>query len=403
MKVAIASALTVAFAVPAFAAPAAPAPIAAAPTAKAPVAANTANPFSDVPTSSWAYSAVNQLAKEGVISGYGDGTFKGDKTVTRYEMAQIVAKAMNKTMTADQKAIVDKLAMEFGAELGSLGVKVDGMQEQLDNQVKISGDARIRYFDVKDVHDTTDYRARVSFDGKISDNLKFNARLTSGNNNTDGTAGNVKLDTANVSFNTHGLGATVGRQDIYLGAGFLADTQMNGAAAQLGGLKLFGGNATQNVDGSQYDRIYGAEYKTNLLGANFTADYLKDSTVDTEVYGANTSFGLINGVTAKAEYYKNNSADYDNTASAYGVKLNHLGLSATYRDVEANAFNTLSTLDAVAASAQLPQTTGFKGMEYQFDTAIAKNANLTVKYQDFKDQDGNKIPERTSAVVNVKF
>jgi hypothetical protein len=385
VKLAITSALVVSFAAPTFAATA------------------TVNPFSDVPANNWAYGAVNQLAKAGIVTGYADGTFKGDKTITRYEMAAIVAKAMNKTMSADQKAILDKLAIEFGAELGTLGVKVDGMQKQLDNQVKISGDARVRYFNVKDTNDTTDYRARVTFDGKINDNLKFNARLTSGSNNINGTAGTVKLDTANVNTNFLGMNTTLGREDFKLGAGYLADTQINGVIAQTGDFKFFGGTATQNVDSTKAERVYGAEYKTNLLGAAVTADYLKDNTAQTSVYGLNTSFGLIDGVTANAEYYRNTSASVDNTAKAFGVKFNSLGLSATYRNVGANAFNTLSTLDGVAGVAQLPQTTGFKGMEYQYDQAFDKNAALTVKYQDFKDQAGNKIDNRASAVVNVKF
>ncbi len=105
-----------------------------------------ANPFADVPAKHWAYDAVNKLAQAGVVDGYGDGTFRGDKTVTRYEMAQIISKAMNKDLNADQKTVVDKLSREFSTELTSMGVKVEGMQQQLDNMVKVSGDARIRYF-----------------------------------------------------------------------------------------------------------------------------------------------------------------------------------------------------------------------------------------------------------------
>ena len=55
-----------------------------------------ANPFSDLPAGHWAYGAVAKLAAAGVVDGYPDGTFKGDKTMTRYEMAQIVAKALAK-------------------------------------------------------------------------------------------------------------------------------------------------------------------------------------------------------------------------------------------------------------------------------------------------------------------
>ena len=56
--------------------------------------AYAANPFSDVPAGHWAYDSISKLAAAGVIDGYGDATFGGDKLMTRYEMAQITAKAM---------------------------------------------------------------------------------------------------------------------------------------------------------------------------------------------------------------------------------------------------------------------------------------------------------------------
>lgn len=382
VKVAITTALAVAITVPVF-----------------------ANPFSDVPTNSWAYGAVNQLAKEGVITGFNDGTFKGDKTMTRYEMAQVVAKAMNQTVTASQKAIIDKLAIEFGVELGEMGVKINGIQKQLDNQVKISGDARVRYGNVDGSHDATDFRTRISFDGKISDNLKFDARLSSGNVNADGGTNNIRLDTANVTGKMLGFDTTIGRQDLKLGAGYLADTQMNGAAAKFGDLKVFGGTAFSNITLSNWDRVYGAEYSTNVAGAKVTADYLKDLTHDASIYGANASFAVANGVTANAEYYKNTAASTGNAAQAYGVKFNNLGLSATYRNVGQNAFTSFSGIEATPANLQFPVDSfnGFKGMEYQYDANLDKNTSLTVKYQDFKDQNGNKLNNRTSAAVNVKF
>ena len=77
--------------------------------------AYAANPFSDVPAGHWAYDSVAELAAAGVVDGYGDGTFGGDKLMTRYEMAQIVAKAMA------NGANVDKLAAEFADELGQPG------------------------------------------------------------------------------------------------------------------------------------------------------------------------------------------------------------------------------------------------------------------------------------------
>lgn len=76
--------------------------------------AYAANPFSDVPAGHWAYDSINKLAAAGIIEGYGDATFGGDKLMTRYEMAQIVAKAMAKG------ANVDKLAAEFADKFALL-------------------------------------------------------------------------------------------------------------------------------------------------------------------------------------------------------------------------------------------------------------------------------------------
>lgn len=395
LKVAVTTALTVAFAVPAF-----------------------ANPFTDVPAKHWAYDAVNKLAQAGVVSGFGDGTFKGDKTVSRYEMASIVAAAMQKNLNNDQKQLVDQLSKEFATELNSMGIKVDDLNKKVDNMVKISGDARVRYFNADDQKDYTDYRARVSFDGKINDNMKFNARLSSGSALTDDKAASISMDTANVTFNALGLSNTIGRQDVKLGSGYLLDTQMNGVATNVSGLKLFAGNASSNakVDTTSayangntaaatvWNKVYGAEYSTNIMGAKLTADYLKDNTSQDQFYGANAGFKLVDGVTANVEYFKNNGDNKnDAAAKAYGIKLNKLGLAATYRDVDANAVTPFSTMFTSTNGQYSELKDGFKGMEYQYDKALDKNAVLTVKYQDFETKDGAKLPARTSAAVNVKF
>jgi len=105
-----------------------------------------ANPFSDVPAGHWAYSAVNRLAAAGIIDGMGDGTFQGGKTMTRYEMARFVARAMTKEdkATVEQKALIEKLAAEFSSELQGLGVRVQKLEEQA-NKIIIDGNVRLRY------------------------------------------------------------------------------------------------------------------------------------------------------------------------------------------------------------------------------------------------------------------
>ena len=103
-----------------------------------------ANPFSDVPADHWAYDAVSQLAADGVIEGYGDTTFKGNRNITRYEMAQMVAKAMAKSTSGVDKALVDKLAAEFAEELNNLGVRVANLERNAD-MVKWTGKAEYTY------------------------------------------------------------------------------------------------------------------------------------------------------------------------------------------------------------------------------------------------------------------
>jgi len=109
-----------------------------------------ANPFADVPADHWAYDAVSELTSKGVVNGFPDGTFRGNQNMTRYEMAQIVAKAMAKVNTpgvatsGTDKAMVDKLAAEFKDELANLGVRVDELEARMDN-VKWSGWVRYEY------------------------------------------------------------------------------------------------------------------------------------------------------------------------------------------------------------------------------------------------------------------
>ena len=104
-----------------------------------------ANPFSDVPADHWAYDAVSQLAADGVIEGYGDTTFRGNQNITRYEMAQMIAKAMAKSdVSAADKALIDKLAAEFSDELNNLGVRVSNLERNAD-MVKWTGKAEYTY------------------------------------------------------------------------------------------------------------------------------------------------------------------------------------------------------------------------------------------------------------------
>ena len=148
--------------------------------------AYAANPFSDVPAGHWAYDSISKLAAAGVIEGYGDDTFRGDRLMTRYEMAQIVAKAMAKG------ANVDKLAAEFADELDALGVRVAALEKKADN-VKITGQVRWHYASVRgDAGIATNkgsfqhqLRTRIFLTGKVNDNWDYVTMLENRSNKGD--------------------------------------------------------------------------------------------------------------------------------------------------------------------------------------------------------------------------
>ena len=211
-----------------------------------------ANPFSDVTPNDWAYQSVAQLAAAGVINGYPDGTFKGQNNITRYEMAQMVAKAManEARANAEQQAMINRLADEFASELNNLGVRVATLENKVGN-VKVTGDARIRYqgSDKKGMFATDDnsnkrsqfdYRARVQFNANVADNTSAVVRIvTAGDNNGyDGVEFGDAQNDATVKFDNmyvaHKFGkdttAVIGRFDNTIGNGLVYDDPFDGAA-----------------------------------------------------------------------------------------------------------------------------------------------------------------------------
>ncbi len=148
--------------------------------------AYAANPFTDVPAGHWAYDSISKLAAAGVIEGYGDDTFRGDRLMTRYEMAQIVAKAMAKG------ANVDKLAAEFADELDALGVRVAALEKKTDN-VKINGQIRYRWRmgsmgNRAAKPKNHDLRSRLWFRGTINENWQYVGMIENTQNFVNNTA-----------------------------------------------------------------------------------------------------------------------------------------------------------------------------------------------------------------------
>ena len=226
--------------------------------------AYAANPFSDVPAGHWAYDSISKLAAAGVIDGYGDGTFGGDKLMTRYEMAQIVAKAMAKG------ANVDKLAAEFADELENLGVRVANLEKKADN-VKITGEVRFRYVDQdgamkkfegnrdniypgvlgnKSNH-VADIRSRIWINGMINDDWTYTGMLQNVQNlNNNAGDENTSFQRAYVDGKLGGMAVRAGRYNLVIADGNIYDTRADGLELSYGNkvkVKGFAGKATDDI------------------------------------------------------------------------------------------------------------------------------------------------------------
>ncbi len=220
-----------------------------------------ANPFVDVPSDSWAYKSVVELADAGIIQGVDGQYFQGGRNITRYEAAEMVAKAMAHMDKAsvEQRALINKLADEYAAELNNLGVRVAALENKVGN-VKLTGDARIRYRHqglYKDAagednrnlgslkNDASwDYQVNIVAEAQVNDRTKVTYGLTTDDQNfSDNTAAsssnnNPYTSLANVEYQVGGnWTATVGRYDYQIGNGMglqYSDT-FDGAQLAYGG------------------------------------------------------------------------------------------------------------------------------------------------------------------------
>lgn len=192
-----------------------------------------ANPFVDVPSDSWAYKSVVELADAGIIQGVDGSYFQGERNITRYEAAEMVAKAMAHMDKAsvEQRALINKLADEYADKLNNLGVRVSALENRVGN-VKLSGDARIRFQHQDTSSEAStgykkdaswDYRVRVRANAKVNDRTTVTYGISTDDINfaDNGAAsdnGNIFTDDAKVDYNFGGnhWNLSVGRTDTYV-------------------------------------------------------------------------------------------------------------------------------------------------------------------------------------------
>ena len=395
-----------------------------------------ANPFSDVTPQDWAYQAVAQLAAQGVVNGYPDGTFQGQHNITRYEMAQMVAKAMarQERVDAEQNAIINRLANEFSTELNNLGVRVATLENKVGN-FKFTGDARLRYQGshteenayVNDEESETlkrsqiDYRARVQFEATVNDNTKAVVRLATGNKEF-GAAGNptTSLDRIYVQHNFGKYAtATVGRQDFVIGSGLTYDGAFEGAKATVGKDKLNATVAHGYIVGGEYknlpreERYQTTAYQVNAKFGNHVdakGYYVEDHGENSENFfggAVDTHFGPHNKVWVGGEYAKLESFDKEGTAWTAGVGYGMFDIAkAGSWDVKAQYIRNgeLSPVSKPTSKLPIASYEDFKGWLGTVNYAVAKNIGLTAKAQlRSKDLEGYELPDYYRAELNYKF
>ena len=401
--------------------------IAAVAALTAGVSAYAANPFSDVSPDDWAYQAVSDLSDQGVVEGYPDGTFKGERNMTRYELAQVIARLMAREdqLNAEQKATLDKLAGEYADELANLGVRVSNLEKKVGN-ISWFGDARMRWkekgynTDGSRKADGWDGRMRINAKAQVNDSTYVRGRFTSNMNFKDDADANTKMD---VLFVHHQFGDKVGMN---LGRNFLGQTGMyyddffDGAQLFIGDSKLtleagYGRMNTwindygQKKDDTVYARLYG---QTGRIG--YDAEYIKTvGAADADkksIWGAGLTVGVTDAVDIFGDFYKNTEPKGDPQMWTAGLGFGHYNLkkpgtfrvAAQYVRNEAGAYFGGSTYTAFPASSLLNVDSKF--WLANADVVLAKNIRLHGEYAfNVKTDDSVDYDDLATVSLNYNF
>lgn len=408
-----------------------------------------ANPFSDVTPNDWAYQSVAQLAAAGVINGYPDGTFKGQNNITRYEMAQMVAKAManESRANAEQQAMINRLANEFSDELNNLGVRVSNLENKVGN-VKVTGDARLRYqgsdkkgmisSDNQDKKSLFDMRGRVQFNANVNDNTSAVIRVTSG----DMEFGDAK-NSSDVEFDrvyvAHKFGkdttAVAGRFGAVVGNGLVYDDTFDGA-----GITYDNGNFSATaaygsfMEGGLFDNAEnGREYATGYEFANESSDTnptvtllqakaklgehatlggfytFGNKNLDNDIYGGSLDLNFdkvwVGGEYATFSDEKGAVASNDKDAWVAGIGYGDYDIEkqGTW-GVKVQYFDEGKYSPVVSSTWNQPYNSDYKAWMASVDYALADNVGLSGYWAfNAEDQQGNDLGDYYRAELNYKF
>ena len=408
------------------------------------VSAYAANPFSDVTADDWAYQAVSDLSAQGVVEGYPDGTFKGERNMTRYELAQIVARLMAKEdqLNAEQQATLDKLAGEYADELANLGVRVANLEKKVGN-ISWSGDARMQYQRRSDKKDYFNGRMRINVEGQVNDQVTVNGRFVTDadlkGNDPDIEDGNTTMDRINAKWTPNDATyVTIGRQGVALdvtgtfwdedgvfdGVAAGWDNGKVGVEAGYGRFKGAGNIASAwGTENNGNDKVPEAWYG-KLTGhiadaADVSAFYLKDgqkaealNNASVSAWGAGLSYG-IGDFTVDGDYVKTKNTPAGDAALwtaglTYGEvdtdKVGSWSLGAHY--VKADKGSMFIGNSALDMGDQLgyANDTNVKFWVAKAGVAVQKNVELDAYYNFAAKADGEEDPEDTWGIeLNYAF
>ena len=381
--------------------------------------AYAANPFSDVPAGHWAYDSVAKLAAAGVVDGYADGAFDGDKLMTRYEMAQIVAKAMAKG------ADCDKLAAEFADELDTLGVRVAKLEKGAD-AVKITGQVRYRYMDSDDADTKNELRTRLWINGQVNDDWSYTAMFQNTQDFSDDVKDeDVELKRAYLNGKLGGMDVQAGRWNECTQTANILDAYVDGVKVSYGDKVKFYGMAAKGGDGTnEYlaiseesaDRIYlvGAETKIGAFDTYVNyfkadgADYGTGVHGDKEIYNIGLGLDVAKNVRLGYEYMWGDD-EYNTAVSkdgfvarldykGAGAEVGSFGIHAQWFDQPVNCF-----LSPTTDANPFVDQGGYEGFNIGFDYTLAKNILLDVNYYDTEAKTGTADDEMLYVDVYFTF
>lgn len=399
-----------------------------------------ANPFSDVSTSDWAYQAVADLSGQGIVEGYPDGTFKGQSNITRYEMAQIVARLMAKEdqYNAEQRATIDKLAGEYADELDSLGVRVGNLEKKVGN-ISWSGDSRVHYEGREKNDDGYTARIRLNMKAQVNDKTTVIGRFKSEADLKGDSDAGTQMDRLHVLYQpTDNFALDIGRTDLFLGqTGYLYDSRFDGVRAifdtgktnlEIGYGREYKIKGTVLVDvagdGISKKEVFYAKAGTKLADAvalnafyeHFAKTNVKNLTNDNiNLWGVGAAFNLGKDFILEGDYIRNTAkvGTIDNP-TMWVAGLNYgeadkkqagtFELGIHYTSADKGAYIGATTLDL---STPLDQSWGKNGVKFWTATGVvtlAKGVTLDANYYfNTKDKDGADLDDSYSVNLNFYF